>query len=181
LSSEENKCPSEIYWWDAIKHLALEFERKCDGKLELNKRKFDNALDMYKRSLKSFKECVYGEKADEKRMDRHKIIALYILSFLIGKPFSVKNPEDKKEIVLSLANELFSLAILETILPAFNEKEDFLEMKDEEKKWFVILLNYIKRKQRRTDILVISEKEEVSEALSISQIIYYIEKSYKPS
>jgi len=178
LSSEETKkkCPSEIYWWDDIRRLALEFKKECSNELNFDMKKFDFALEIYKRSLESYKEFTYGEKASDNRMDRHKIIAFYILSFLISKPFSVKNQENKKE---AFANELFSLSILETMLPAFNEKEERLEMIDKEKLWFINLLNYLIRKKRRSDLLVISEKEEMADVLSLAQIVYYIEKSYK--
>lgn len=126
---DEKLCNSRI-WWAKIKNLAENFEIALNSKggrnsvfIQLDSKKLDEALEMYERGWWTFKEHVYGETAVERRIDRHKIIALYILSLLMKRPFDIRiHPENKEaDRRLFLANELFSFVVMRDLLSAWNE------------------------------------------------------------
>lgn len=179
-------------WWQAIKELAKNFEntlnKECNKgsvPFRLDNKKLDSALDMYERSWWTFKKHVYKEKASEEHIDRHKIISLYILSFLIKRPFYVKANAKNKDTDrrLLLANELFSLAVMQVLISTWNGNKPF-NMNESEKKWFVILLNYFKMKLKKlkpSPESISDDPSSVTDILSLSQIIYYIEKSCQVS
>lgn len=182
---EQKLCDSRV-WWQKIKNLAEKFEIALNSKgnenstfIQLDTAKFDEALEMYELGWWTFKEHVYGETAEEKRIDRHKIIALYILSFLIKRPFGVRvHPQNKEaDRRLFLANELFSFVVMRDLLAAWNENKGF-GISDNEKKWLVILFNLFKIKFIKSNPQKISDNPScVTDILSLSQIVYYIEKS----
>ena len=175
-------------WWSTIKKLAIKFETVLNKKYNKNSvffkldiNKFDSALDMYEQSWWAFKKDVYGERANEEHIDRHKIISLYILSFLIKRPFHIVNKKEENADERFLANELFSLTVMEALISAWNGDKIF-SMNENEKRWFVILLNYFKIKLKKSNSSYISsDPSSVTDILSLSQIIYYIEKSCKIS
>jgi len=188
---DENKCKSRI-WWEKIKSLAAEFEKRINKKsnkdevfIQLDTKKLEEAFEMYECGWYTFKEHVYGEKADENRIDRHKIIALYILSFLTKRPFSVSFHPENKEVNKNffLANELFSFVVMRALLAAWNENK-FFEINDKEKKWLMILFNLFKLKFIKSNPPKISDDpSSMTDFLSLAQIVYYIEKfyTYQPS
>jgi hypothetical protein len=93
--------------------------------IQLDTKKLNSAFKMYESGWWTFKKYVYGKKAEQKRIDRHKIISLYILSFLKTSPFNVKGyPKkmgmgmDTDKINSFLANELFSLVLIQVLITA---------------------------------------------------------------
>ena len=115
----------------------------------------------------AFKNKVYGKKASENKIDRHKIIALYIKSFLEVSPFYVENHKNQtRTIIQNYPNEYFSMELMFLILMAWNKKECEIHMDEKERKWLIILLNHYKQEINSLDVL------------SLSQIIYYIEDKY---
>jgi len=184
--NDERLCKSRI-WWPKIKNLAEKFEialnsigSKNSTFIQLDTKKLDESLEIYERGWWCFKEYVYGETAEEKRIDRHKIIALYILSFLIKRPFEIRvHPENKEaDRRLFLANELFSLAVMRDLLSAWNENKLF-GISANERKWLVILFNLFKLKFIKSNQLRISDDpSNVTDLLALSQIVYYIENAY---
>lgn len=179
------------FWWEHIKTLARHFEADLNKKgygsvrIKLSETKLESALDMYERNWQKFKEGTYGEAKNDNRIDRHKIIAIYMQAFLAEKPFSLSVPENKDmDLHFPLANEFFSLFFMETVITAWRHGEkdadyisnpagmnsvcisDIFKMEKNEMKWFIILLNHLKLNPKKLDIL------------SLAQIIYYIEKPY---
>jgi hypothetical protein len=164
--NDERLCNSRI-WWPHIKILAEKFETSINKKgnensvfVQLDFEKFDEALKMYERGWWTFKEHVYSEIAERERIDHHKIISLYVLSFLIKKPFSARvHPEtkDKDKRQFFLANELFSLAVMQALIFAWDKNSKIFKIDEEEKKWFVILLNHFKLKLIKSNTSVISD------------------------
>jgi hypothetical protein len=169
------KCDSRDYWWPHIKLLAKSFEenlnKKGKGKsvrVKLDDKKLDLALNRYVRKWAHFKSKIYGDNVDDKRIDRHKIIALYIECFLRESPFCVEcfSKNESIDLPLMLANEFFSLSFLEVVINSWHGKTESFKMEAKEKKWFIILLNHFSLNPNALDIL------------SLAQIIYYIEKPY---
>ncbi|GBU23554.1 hypothetical protein R83H12_00168 [Fibrobacteria bacterium R8-3-H12] len=137
------------------------------GIVQLDAKKLDKALEIYELGWWKFKEQVYKKRAKAERIDFHKIIAIYILSFLKAEPFRLSEPEseaDDKEVAF-LSNEYFCLAI---------------QMSENDKNWFIILLNNLKLKHLELNTRIISpdNKSDMADILSLAQIVYYIEKSY---
>ena len=186
MSSENTlePCLSKEHWWDTIRNLAKEFrdamsERGInDGvSLEYDAQKLETALNIYEHGRRFYKDRVYGVNSYKERIDRHKIASLYTLSFLTAKPFSaVFNPQKEvKDKRILAANELFSLMVVQLIIAAWNKNDKTFKIKVNEKKWFVILLNHLNSKLERSNASNATDEYNV---LSLSQIIYYLEKSH---
>jgi hypothetical protein len=177
------KSTSRDFWWSTIKDIAYSFEKfliEDFGIAQLDAKKLDEALEMYERGWWSFKEQVYGKHAKEERIDLHKIIAIYILSFLKAEPFRPSEPEsddDGKELAF-LANEYFSLAIAQGLIFAETKSNKVFQMSENDKNWFIILLNNLKLKHWELNTPNISpdRKSDMADILSLAQIVYYIEK-----
>jgi len=181
-------------WWELMEQAANKYEVRLIGSssdfFQLDIKELKSAFDMYERSWETFKVHVYSEQAKEKHIDRHKVIALYILSFLAKEPFHPCNPlkqesADEDQRLFFLANELFSFEIMLIMINGWNKVDNKIyNMSENEKEWFVILLNRLKLKMRKANINSISDKthpdkaETISIFLALAQIVYYIEKAY---
>jgi len=195
---EQKECESKI-WWNDIKKLAIGLESSLNKKgnknsifVQLNEARMDFALKMYERSWWIFKTFIYRERAEKERIDRHKIISLYILSILATRPFDVRVHPEKKEIVylentdpenrnLFLVNELFAFAVMQILLFAWdkNKGKRIFEIDGNEGKWLLILLNNIKLHLENMKVSFISsDPSNVINILSLAQIVYYLEKAY---
>jgi len=174
-------------WWPTIKKIADEFEEQLisiseEGVtfIQLDTNRLDSALDMYERSWRCLKVHTYGKEAIKEHIDRHKVIALYILSFLAKEPFSLRvNPKDQEmDIRLETANELFSLEIMLELLFTWGNVQSQIKLSKNEKTWLVILFNCFKRKLTESNISTINDKpDRLADFLSLAHIVYYIEKS----
>jgi len=169
-----HKFNSEV-WWPHIELLADSFfdyinkeQKKKASKMEIRKlKKLEEVKNTYYKNLMPFKKGIYGKKASENRIDRHKIIALYIKSFLEVSPFYVENFNNRHSTeTLNYPNEHFSLQLMYLILMAWNETKCEIRMDKNEKKWFIILLNHFRLNINTLDVL------------SLAQIVYYIEDKY---
>ncbi|WP_461255302.1 hypothetical protein [Treponema sp. R80B11-R83G3] len=163
-------------WWEDIKDFAERFvtfvnkqseQKESQIVLKIQPKEFERVKHAYFSNLQIFKRKVYGKNVSEHRIDRHKIIALYIKSFLEISPFYTKGDNKyKRTTVQSLPNEYFSLEIMNLIITAWNQSEEGIRMDENEKKWFIILLNHYRLNINTLDVL------------SLAQIIYYIEDKY---
>jgi len=200
LSSDDDpKCDSRDFWWPTITSVAQRFEAALNEESLNDKRNkqpllvslmesnLQEAFQMYEKSWRRFKEHTYGSVTKEERIDRHKVISLYVLSFLTKRPFLLLNhrgQEDKNanNMPFFLANELFSLEIVYELLSAWSDNDERFSMDEEEKKWLLILFNHFKLRLTKLNPPFVSEISEHTvssiDLLSLSQIIYHIEKSY---
>jgi len=179
------KSKSRDYWWDTIKEIADHFEKTLIadvGIVQLDTAKLDEALDMYEQGWWSFKEQTYKKNAKQELIDLHKIIAIYILSFLKKELFHFSEPESKdddKEPAF-LANEYFCLAIAQVLMRAETKTDKIFHMSENDKNWFIIYLNNLKLKHADLNAANISpdNKSDMVDILSLAQIVYYIGKIY---
>ncbi|MCL2293390.1 MAG: hypothetical protein FWC36_00760 [Spirochaetes bacterium] len=170
------KCSAKI-WWKDIERLAnlfLDFVNKQPkdktNTLVLKLQGLNLVKEAYYSNLQAFKKKAYGKNADENRIDNHKIIALYIKSFLEVSPFYLEGSSNEPRTeIQSCPNEYFSFELMNLILTAWNELKEPICLKKEEKKWFIILLNHFRLNTINVNML---------DVLSLSQIIYYIEDKY---
>jgi len=186
LKNGDNLCKSR-QWWATIKEIAENFEKELidigEGEaafIQLDMDKLKSALEMYEQSWHRLKIHAYGKKAKEEHIDRHKIISLYILSFLTKEPFSLRVNPKKQSIDrrLETANELFSLEIMQELISSWSGTPKILEMTENEKIWLIILFNNLKLKLSESKPAVINDKpDRLADFLSLAQIVYYIEKS----
>jgi hypothetical protein len=184
--NDEYLCDSRT-WWPKIKEIAEKFETRLneiENKdsvfVQLNVGNLNLAFEMYEQSWHRFKVHTYGPKAKEEHIDRHKIISLYILSFLAKEPFLVSITKSKEaDRHLHLANELFSLEVMLELIFLWNKNNKIFEIGENEKRWLITLFNNIRIKLTESNPPVISDKlDRLVDFLSLAQIIYYIEKSY---
>jgi len=180
-------CDSRA-WWPEIEKVAEEFEKLLNIKgsrdsvfFQYRLEKLTRAFEMYESAWERFKDYIY-EDPDKEIIDRHKIAAIYVLSFLITRPFDIsigKETEDINKRPLFWANELFSLEVMLTLIRLWHEDDKIFEMNEGEKKWFIILLNHFKLEMIKLNpnSISVTDPSIVSDILSLAQIIYYIEKS----
>jgi len=182
--SEIPDCTSEKFWWPIIIELANSYEKiiiENFGIVQLDHQKLDDALNLYKSGWWRFKEHIYMRKAEKARLDMHKIIALYILSFLITEPFRacIPDTENNDNDMIFLINEYFCLDIMRALISACAKKDEAFQMSENDIHWFIVLLNNIKLKYVELNTQVISPDHlsDKVDILSLAQIVYYIEKS----
>ncbi len=183
--SDIPKCTSREYWWPTLRNIAHGFEQTLIKNYEggqLDEQKFEEALKIYETGWWRFKEYVYRKKAKAERIDIHKIIAIYILSFLKTEPFcaGISETKDDGKEHLFLANEDFCLAITLALISAKAGRDEIFQISKSDKDWFIILLKNLNLKLKESNRHIISpdNPSDMVEVLSLSQIIYYIEKSY---
>jgi len=183
--SEDNEYLCDLRAWQPIiKEIADKFElelNEIENKdsvfIQLNTGNFDSAFKMYEQSWHRFKVHTYGSMAKEERIDRHKIISLYILSFLAKEPFLVSVPKDKEaDRRLYLANELFSLEVMLDLISLLNNNSK-IEIDENKKKWLITLFNNLRLKLTESNPPVIDDKlDRLVDYLALAQIIYYVEE-----
>jgi len=78
----------------------------------------------YHRTASLLKKAIYGDKANQEKIDHHKIAALYIRSILKYKPFSLDIPKESKNtetcLLTEFPNEYFIIDFLEAVFKAAN-------------------------------------------------------------
>jgi len=183
--NKDSLCNSRE-WWDTITEIAENFEKELidiseesASIIQLDMDRLKSALEMYEQSWRRLKIHAYGKRAKEEHIDRHKIISLYILSFLTKEPFSLRGNRKNESLDrrLEIANELFSLEIMQELISSWNKNLKTLGMTENEKTWLVILFNNLKLKLADTKPTVINDKpDRLVDFLSLAQIVYYIEK-----
>jgi len=169
------------HWWPNITSLANSFldfvnQQMNDNvtTLNLKMKKLERVKDVYHKNLIVFKRRFYGKKeTDQPNLDVHKIIALYIKAFLDVSPFytfnlKLNSQNSSKEVQL-YPNEFFAMELMNLILISWNDSKTPISMKENEKKWFIGLLNHYRLDMEKLDIL------------SLAHIIYYIEDKYLSS
>jgi len=171
----KNSFNSDIWWPDIEKFACLFMDfinnkvLKVDDKQKfLNMKSLELVKEAYFKNLYVFKKRFYGKDASKKRLDRHKIAALYIKSFLEISPFylDIRKPDKNLLKVLKFPNEYFSVELMKLILLGWNKTDNKIFTDKNEKKWFLVLINHFRLDLDTLDIL------------SLAQIIYYIEKNY---
>jgi len=125
----------------------------------------------YHESLRILKKEIYEEFASTSVVDRHKIIALYIRSFIKHPPFFLDIPveTDNKDRCLNtvLSNEYLSVAYLAVVFKAWDNRYDWELQIDQRYKFdFIKLLYHYKKDINKFD------------ALALSNIICLIEKHF---
>jgi hypothetical protein len=125
----------------------------------------------YHRIASLLKVEIFGEHASQERINHHKIMALYIRSFLKHPPFSLELPDPAKYYetcrYTQFPNEYFIIDYMETIFKAANNDihgELLIDPAYEEN--FIKLLYYYKNNLSKLD------------PLSFANNIILIEKQY---
>jgi hypothetical protein len=183
--NEDDLCNSRE-WWATIREIAENFEKELNGIecenpafVQLDMDRLESAFEMYEQSWRRLKAHTYGKKAKEEHIDRHKVISLYILSFLAKEPFSLRvNPiNENLDRRLEIASELFSLEIMQELVSSWDGHKKKFKMSENEKTWLIILFNNLKLKLAESKPSVINDKpDRLVDFLSLAQIVYYIER-----
>lgn len=163
-----------VKWIPDIQILAQNFlsflaKEKNSRFLELDLGRLENIQPYYYANMIDFKQRTYGKDADTNNIDHHKILAIYIKSILVNKPFSY--PKGIKKDILRielLANEFFCVSLMEAVFMAWNTDgmKKVLKIPKHELGWFIKLLHQFRNSPETLDIL------------SLSQSIYYIERNF---
>jgi len=165
---------SEV-WWDDITDFARKFiafvnkqgKQITPPMVQMQEKEFNRVIPTYYGNLQAFKNNFYGIDGADYRIDRYKITALYIKSFLEVSPFYIEGKSSQEKTpVQRLPNEYFSFELMNLILTAWNKLEEGIRMDANEKELFIILLNHFRLNINSLDVL------------SLAQIIYYIENKY---
>jgi len=164
------------HWWPDITKLADSFvgfvnQQTNGNEAALKIKNLEQVKDVYYKNLKVFKRKFYGKKSTGwHNLDVHKIIALYIKAFLDVSPFFILNLKRGSQNSLTevklYPNEFFAMELMNLILISWNNSKTAICMEENEKKWFVGLLNHFRLDMEKLDVL------------SLASIIYYIEDKY---
>jgi len=161
-------------WYLGIKNHALNFlsyltKEKKSKNIKLDEGRFKNIFRYFYVTMTDMKQRIYKSNDPKNNFDKHKILAIYIKSILVNRPFQIDSkirydysPAER------IANEIFCISLIELVLIAYEPSEPHkrLVIPRHEKNWFVRLLNYHSIFPDTLDIL------------SMSQIIYYLEKEF---
>ncbi len=181
---------SKEYWLRTINDLAESFEEtliKKFGGGPITEQKLIEALKIFGISWDFFDEAANKKNTKEVHFDTHEKIAICILSILKTEPFRPGIPETKDDVKesLFLANELFCVKIMKTLISKSARMDEVFQMNKKEYDWFIILLNSLKAKLEKPNMKKINKRiispddpSDMVDVLWLSQIIYYIEKSY---
>ena len=169
------RYPSE-HWFKDIETLFYNvlkyFKSKKGGShLAIKENDLKNIKTDYYNSMTFFKNEIYKDKIKDSKIDRHKIIAIYIKSILKNKPFYFESLEDyetnKIAWFVPVANEFFAIALIATILKGWhNDKTHKLAIPDNYRKCLIILFHHYLNNINTLDIV------------SLSHIIYFIEANF---
>jgi len=123
----------------------------------------------YHYNVNLYKNEIFNK--DTGKVDYHKIVALYIRSFLKYKPFFFDEPKETKNVETCLytefSNEYFVIVLLEVMLKTWNEDFDsILKMDQNYQDEFIKLLFYYKEDINRFDMV------------SFSNTIFFIEQQH---
>ena len=172
----DNKLFSSEHWFKDLERLAYgvlkNFNTKKGGThLYINDANLKNIKTDYFNFMTSFKEEIFKDKFKESKIDKHKIIAIYIKAILKNKPFSFKPLEDydsKKIIWLVMtANEYFIITVIAAILKGWHgDQTHKLRIPDYYRKCLIILFHHYLNNLSSLDIV------------SLSHIIFFIEKNF---
>jgi hypothetical protein len=133
----------------------------------------------YPGRLSAIKGEMYGncntekEKLVENRIDRHKIIALYILLFLEKPAFTVNGKKDElfPPTQVMLVNEIFCLNIMRTVLISWSRKNIVLDKFRSYTNSFLKLLHYYKKRCEFHRNFTFSTH-------ALAHLIYFIERDF---
>jgi hypothetical protein len=143
--------------------------------VEYDSKKIDAIKKIYPVRLDSVKKEIYGERDIEtgNKIDRHKIVSLYMQLFLENPVFNVLKPakDTYPSVKTMLINEFFCLDIMRTILQVWTGKKFNLEKFDNYKTHFFKLLSYYKEHSE-------FYKRNAFFTHTLAHIIYFIELNF---
>jgi hypothetical protein len=164
-------------WFQGVRALAAEFYTASDKSLvTYNEKTIDKIERDYPARLRALKEEIF-DKGDlaRSRIDRHKIIALYIQFFLEEPLFKVPRiaVSDKGSVLkIKLMNELFCIAFIRRILITWNGK-DFNY--DKFKKEYALSFSRILYRYKEHAEFY---KKNTFFTYALAHVIYFIERDF---
>jgi len=141
-----------------------------------HKTNFKAVDDFYKYNLDTVKNemCPAYIVKDDVLLDRHKIIAIYILAFLKNKLFTDGDAPGFKNGIDMLANEYFCLVMMNVILEAWQESEGAMcEMRIPEE--YAQCLVKIFYKYTKSPLY---NTKDTTFIYALASIVYFVEKCY---
>ncbi|MCL1945820.1 MAG: hypothetical protein FWF51_01525 [Chitinivibrionia bacterium] len=143
--------------------------------VEYDSKKIDAIKKIYPVRLDSVKKEIYGERDIEtgNKIDRHKIVSLYMQLFLENPVFKLVSVPTKKypSPKMIFINESFCFDIMTVILQVWTGKKFNLEKFDDYKTHFFKLLSYYKEHSE-------FYKRNAFFTHTLAHIIYFIELNF---
>jgi hypothetical protein len=175
-------------WISDIKGLAREYYECADKQLVSHKELFvDSAIKEYSERRKRLKREIFGDECPaDKRIDRHKTIALYIQVFLEKPIFTVPdtvmstNGLSPKS---NLINESFCYDFMCIVLEEWTNKSVDHKKLEEYRAAFLRLLRYY-RKYSKQDNMSRYQTDSVFDmrvnyfTYTLANVIYFIERDF---
>jgi hypothetical protein len=157
---------SESFYKGKINHRAVIY----------HKINFKAVDELYKHAFGVVEKEMYPEYIirDDSMLDRHKIVAIYILAFLKNKLFTDGDEPRLKSCVDKLANEHFCLVVLKVILEAWQENDGRIcEIRiPEEYEQCLIKIFY---KYTKSPLY---NSKDTTFIYALANIVYFVEKCY---
>jgi len=178
------------WWFEHLERMASALYEKADKELIFYKKSvFAAVKPMYRIRLKSVKTDIYGPNADpQKRIDRHKIVALYIQLFSENPVFVVKTPTNGSypSIETVLVNEQYCLNMIRAILESWTKKTfDLKKFYTYRTSFMKLLANYRKSHTEAVNPLPNSYYEQIDKyperfhfTHALAHLIFFIERDF---
>jgi hypothetical protein len=175
-------------WIPFIKALACKFYEKADKQFVLYEESFINsAMTEYSKRLSKLKIEIFGNKCPaDKRIDRHKTIALYLQVFIEKPIFRV--PDVVKSdfgswLETKLINEMFCYLFMCVVLEQWNEKRIDHHNIDEYKVSFLKLLYYYRDYSKLYGMKHVRENSELDKrnnffTYTLAHAVYFVERDF---
>jgi hypothetical protein len=164
-------------WFQNVRVLAAEFYAVSDKSLvTYNEKIIDKMEKTYPVRLRALKEEIF-DKGDlaQSRIDRHKIIALYIQLFLEEPLFKVPQivtSDNSSVLKTKLMNEFFSIAFIRRVLIDWNNREfNYGKFKEEYALSFSRILYRYKEQAE-------FHKKNTFYTYALAHVIYFIERDF---
>jgi hypothetical protein len=119
---------------------------------------------------------MYGDAKSPKKVDHHKIIALYVQLFLENPVFALcdRDPNKFPAPEAMMINEMFCIGIMYAVLTKWNGKKFDFGKFGGYKPDFIKLLNNYKKSHTNIDKL----RKHFHFTFSLAHVIYFIERDF---
>jgi hypothetical protein len=176
MEGHDKELGSE-HWMPDFEKTAMEFLKYMHGTnggayVNLTPGIFEQIKLDYRKAANRYKTETEGNQFADTKIDHHKIIAFYILSFLKLRPFCYEPPgipgDAKRNWLAMLPNEYFCICLIQLIIMGWTGEHGkrIRFPTDEYRKCLIILFHRIRISPKYYDII------------PIAHIIYFIEKYF---
>jgi len=165
-------------WFSHIKRMADTYYRATDKiYVSYSEKIFDDIMASYSTRLRALKEEIYkGEDLAKHRIDRHKVIALYVQICLEKQVFKIQptiSTRTGANIMVKLINEMFCVSIVRTVLESWNTGKR-LDTKNFKREYMSSFIRLLWRYRNKSEWY----KRNEFFTYALAHAIYFLERDF---